>query len=180
MNIRQIGLIGLILPLAGFAQNPAILINHQGLAQRDLSIRGSSYAGTGISLNGITLKVPYSAHYHAEWPRYGPLASDAQMQWGPDAVSGGLVGTAAYTTRPLQPQSINTVGIGTKERYRATTYGSSENIGGDIDWGKGRGGDYDAKDLDRLTGGAFVEFVQNDWQGGIPTARPNQQKGAPG
>lgn len=180
MNIRQFGLIGLILPLAGFAQNPAILINHQGLAQRDLSIRGSSYAGTGISLNGITLKVPYSAHYHAEWPLYGPLASDAQMQWGPDAVSGGLVGTAAYTTRPLQPQSINTVGIGTKERYRATTYGSSENIGGYIDWEKARRVDYDANDLDRLTGGAFVQFVQNDWQVDILTASQTKQYGAQG
>ena len=133
MNLRQIGLIGLMLPLAGFAQDPAILINPQGLAQRDLSIRGSSYTGTGISLNGMNFKVPYSAHYNADRPLYGPLVSDAQMLRGLQTVSGGLVGTAAYTMQPLQPQSSVSAGIGTKERYRATVFGSTEHIGGYID-----------------------------------------------
>ena len=180
MNIRQIGLIVLILPLAGFAQNPSILINRQGLAQQDLSIRGSSYTGAGISLNGMNLKVPYSAHYNAEWPLYGPLVSEAQMQRGLDTVTGGLVGTAAYTTQLLQPQVISSLGVGTKERYRATVFGSTENIGGYIDWEKARTIDYDANDLDRLTGGAFVQFVQNDWQVDVLGTSQTKQYGAQG
>ena len=180
MNIRQIGLIGLILPLAGFAQNPAILINYQGLAQQDLSIRGSSYAGTGVSLNGINLKVPYSAHFNADLPLYGLLVSEAQMQSGLNTVSGGLAGTAAYTTQPLQPQSISSMGIGTKERYRASTFASAENIGGYIDGEKARRIDYGDNDLDRLTGGAFVQFVQNDWQVDILSASQTKRYGAQG
>ena len=180
MGLRQIGLIGLILPLAGFAQDPAILINHQGLAQQDLSIRGSSYAGSGIALNGINLKVPYSAHYHSELLRYGPLVSDARMESGPDTISGGLVGTAVYTMQLLQPQSIHSLGIGTKERYQASTFGSTENIAGYIDWEKARTIDYDVNDLDRLTGGAFVQFVQNDWQVDILSAGQTKRYSARG
>ena len=180
MNIRHLGLIGLIVPLAGFAQDPAILVNHQGLAQQDLSIRGSSYTGAGISLNGLNLKVPYSAHYNAEWPPYGPLASEAQMQSGLDTVNGGLVGTAVFTTQRLQPQVISSLGVGTKERYRATIFGSTENIGGYIDGEKARTIDYDANDLDRLTGGAFVQFVRNDWQVDVLGTRQTKQYGAQG
>lgn len=170
----------LLSPMASRAQNPAILINAQGLAQKDLSIRGSGYTGTGLSLNGIHLKVPYSAHFTAEWPMFGPLAPEAQMQSGLDNISGGLVGTAAYTTLPLQPRSNVSVGIGTKERYRASTFGSTENIGGYIDWEKARTIDYDANDLDRLTGGAFVQFIQNDWQFDILGASQTKQYGAQG
>jgi hypothetical protein len=180
MDLRTIGLIGLLLPLAGFAQDPAILVNRQGLAQQDLSIRGSSYAGTGISLNGINLKVPYSAHYHSELLRYGPLVSDARMASGLNTVSGGLVGTATYTVQPLQPQSISSLGIGTKERYRASTFASTENIGGFIDGEKARRIDYGDNDLERLTGGGLLQFIRNDWQIDILTAGQSEQYGAKG
>ncbi|HSR88760.1 MAG TPA: hypothetical protein VLL07_07375, partial [Pontiella sp.] len=164
MNLRCIGLAGLILPLAGLAQDASILINRQGLAQQDFSIRGSSYTGTGISLNGINLKVPYSAHYHTDLPLYGPLVSDAQMESGMDTVSGGLVGTAAHTTQLLQPEFIHSSGVGTKERYRASAFGSTENISGYLDTEKARRIDYGDNDLERLTGGALLQFVHNDWQ----------------
>jgi len=180
MSIGRMSLIGLILPALAFAGSPEVLINHQGLAQHDLSIRGGSYAGSGISLNGINLKIPYSAHYNAAWPVPGPLTADARIRSGLDNLSGGLVGTAAYTTLPLQPQSINSLGIGTEERYRASTFGSTENIGGYIDWEKARTIDYDANDLDRLTGGVFVQFVQNDWRVDILSAGQTKRYGAQG
>ena len=47
-------------PLLAWAGNPEILVNPQGLAQQDLSIRGSSYAGTGLSINGVMLDIPWS------------------------------------------------------------------------------------------------------------------------
>jgi len=180
MSIGRLILIGLLLPAFAFAGSPDVLINNQGLAQHDLSIRGGSYAGSGISLNGINLKVPYSAHYNATWPVYGPIAAEPQIQRGLANASGGLIGTAAYTILPLRLQSINSLGIGTEERYRATTFGSTENIGGYIDWEKARTIDYDANDLDRLLGGAFVQFVQNDWRVDILSASQTQRYGAQG
>ncbi len=162
------------------AQNPEILVNPQGLAQRDFSIRGSSYTGAGTSLNGVNLKVPWSAHFNSEIPLLPTLLAEPDARTGLDNASGQLVGTAAYETLPLQPQSHVAAGVGTKERYQSTLLGSSENLGGFVDWEKAQDIDYGANDLDRISGGAVLQFTENDWLFDILSASQTKQFGAQG
>jgi iron complex outermembrane receptor protein len=180
MGIRHLSLAGLILPAIAFASAPEVLVNPQGLAQHDLSIRGSSYTGAGASINGLNLKVPYSAHFNAELPISGRILSDATTQHGLANTSGHLVGTAAYTILPLEVSSELSAAIGTKEHYKASTFGSSENIGGVIDWEKARRIDYDSNDLERFSGGAFVQFIENDWLFDLLTSSQSKEFGAQG
>ncbi len=161
-------------------EDPAVLINRQGLAQQDISIRGSSYTGSGISINGLNLKVPYSAHFNSELPLIGNLLSAPAAQSGINNTSGHMIGTAAYTTLPRKQQSQASAGIGTKEHYSATLFGSSEHIGGFIDGEKARTIDYDANDLDRLSGGALVQFYQNDWLFDLLASHQTKNFGAQG
>ncbi len=164
MNIRRIGLIGLIAPALAFAGSPEILVNSQGLAQQDLSIRGSSYAGTGISLNGLNLKVPYSAHFNNEAPIPAYLLSDPAAHYGLDNASGYLVGTSAYRTIPQAARLQTTLGIGTREHYSADMSVFDSGIGGFIEGEKALQIDHDANGLNRYSGGAYVKQSVNDWQ----------------
>ncbi len=178
--VRWLTLMSLIGSFTALAGTPEVLTNAQGLAQQDLSIRGSSYSGAGISINGLNLKVPYSAHFNSELPRFGSAYSTAEIQSGPKNVSGHLVGTAALQIPMLDRGSSMAVGIGTDERYRASLFGSSTNIGGFIDWEKARLIDYDANDLERFSSGAFVQFSQNDWQFDILALSQSKKYGAQG
>jgi hypothetical protein len=133
MNISPIILISLIGSLPCFAvdfsdtrtvehglrENTAVLINSQGVAQHDLSIRGNSYTGTGISINGLNLKTPYSAHFNAELPFIENLPSNPAAQYGLGNASGHLIGTAAYTTVPQEQSGQAEVSAGTSDHYAA-------------------------------------------------------------
>lgn len=180
MKIGRISLISLILPITVAAQNPEILVNNQGLAQRDLSIRGSSYNAAGISINGLNLKVPYSAHFNSELPVFGYLLSDSAAQYGLGNVSGHLVGTAAYQTVPQTARLQAGADIGTKEYYAANASAFAAGTGGFLDWEKARGIDYDANDLDRHAGGAHIQHFASDWQIDLIGAGQKKEFGAQG
>ena len=158
----------------GLRENTEVLVNSQGLAQHDLSIRGSSYTGSGISINGLNLKVPYSAHFNSELPLLGGLFSKPATQYGLGNVPGHLIGTVAYTTTPLEDSGQTGAGIGTKEHYVANLSAFSSGVGGFLDWEKAQRVDYDANDYDRYSGGAHLQHVVNDWQ--IDLAGGGQQK----
>ncbi len=167
-------------PLLAWAGNPEILVNPQGLAQQDLSIRGSSYAGTGLSINGVMLDIPWSRHFNAELPLPQSILSEAEARRGLHNISGHLVGTADHTIQPFASRSEAQLGLGSKERYQASLFGSSENLGGFIDGEKAKDIDYGANDLDRLSGSAFVQFMQNGWQFDILSASQSKRYGAQG
>lgn len=145
-------------------EDPVVLVNSQGWAQHDLSIRGSGYTGAGISINGLNLKSPYSAHYNSELPFLGNLLSAPQARTGWGNVSGHLIGTAAYQTVPQASRLQAEAQVGTKEHYQTTLSGHTGSIGGFLDWEKARQIDDDANDLDRLAGGAHIQHFYNDWQ----------------
>ncbi len=170
----------LLLAPAVFAATPEILRNPQGLAQYDISIRGSSYASTGLSVNGITLKDPYSAHYGSGLPVDSPLLSDAGVRLELDNRSAHLIGTAARETQPLAARNSASVGLGTDERYRASIFSSSSSVGGAFDWEKARSVDHDENDLERSSGAAFAQFFKNDWQFDIIGGGQSKQYGARG
>lgn len=163
MHLIRKSLFGLMLPVMAGADHSDILLNAQGFAQQDLSIRGSSYSGAGISINGLNLKVPYSAHFNSDVPFMDSVLSEPDRKTGLENAAGHLIGTAAYSTPQRTYESLYSASIGSKERYQATLFGSTENIGGFIDGEKARTIDYDANDLKRYTGGAFVQFEQNNW-----------------
>jgi outer membrane cobalamin receptor len=145
-------------------KEPNILVNAQGLAQHDLSIRGSGYSGSGISINGLNLKVPYSAHFNAELPFAIHLLSAPETQTGLRNVSGHRVGTASFSTVPLGEGGQISVGIGTEEYYSGNVSAFSSGTGGFLDREKAREVDHNTNDHDRYAGGAHVQHFVNDWQ----------------
>ncbi|MCF7849363.1 MAG: TonB-dependent receptor [Kiritimatiellales bacterium] len=147
----------------GLREDPLVLVDSQGWAQHDLSIRGSGYSGSGISINGLNLKVPYSGHFNAELPIPGYLLAAPQARSGLDNVSGHLVGTAAYDTAPQKQRIQASAGIGTEEHYTAAVLGQMENFGAFMDWEKARQIDYDANYLDRISGSAHVQVLLDEW-----------------
>ena len=180
MGFRRASLIGLIVPLTALAQDPVILVNSQGLAQHDMSIRGSSYSGAGISINGLNLKVPYSAHFNSELPIPEFLFSDPVAQYGLGNASGHLIGTVAYTARPQQQNGQAGASIGTKEHYAANISAFAFGTGGFLDWEKARQIDYDDNDLDRYAGGAHIQYFADDWQIDLIGAGQRKEFGAQG
>lgn len=163
MRFGRIRLIGLIIPLAVLADSPDVLINRQGLAQHDVSIRGSSYTGAGISINGLNLRTPYSAHFNTELPFIGNLLSNPATQYGIGNASGHLIGTAAYTTLPQEQSGQAEVSAGTTDHYAAGISAFASGVGGFLGGETARQIDYDANDLDRYTGGAHLQHSANDW-----------------
>ncbi len=148
----------------------SLLVNSQGWAQHDLSIRGSSYTGAGISINGLNLKVPYSAHFNSELPMSGIGLSTPSVQQN----------TVAYTTVPQASSLQAGTGIGTKEHYTANASAFNSGVGGFLEWEKARKIDYDANDLDRYSGGAQLQHFVNDWQLDLIGSGQKKEFGAQG
>ena len=147
----------------GLKEDPAVVVNSQGWAQHDLSIRGSSYTGAGISINGLNLKQPYSAHFNAEVPFLANLFAVPHTRTGLDNASGHLIGTSAYTTIPQEQPGQAGTSIGTKEHYQATLSGQTQGLNGFVDWEKARRIDHHANDLDRYAGGAALQIFHHEW-----------------
>ena len=164
----------------GLRENTEVLVNSQGLAQHDLSIRGSAYTGTGISLNGLNLKAPYSAHFNAELPILAELFSRPVAQYGLGNASGHLIGTAAYTTVPQEQNGQAEVSAGTSDHYAAGISAFASGVGGFLGGEKARQIDYDANDLDRYSGGAYLQFSANDWLIDLIGAGQQKEFGAQG
>jgi outer membrane receptor protein involved in Fe transport len=166
--------------MVALANTPELSVNRQGLAQHDLSVRGSSYTGAGISINGLNLRVPHDAHFNSELPFPSFLLSAPQVRTGLDNASGHLVGTAAYTTVPLGNGGEASTGIGTKEHYSTSVSAFSAGLGGFAEWEKARRIDYAANDLDRQAGGAHVQYFANGWQVDAIGAYQEKEFGAQG
>jgi len=175
MKIGRIGLIGLIAAactatMAATNRPVSLLVNSQGWAQQDLSIRGSSYTGAGISINGLNLKVPYSAHFNSDLPMSGNWLSAPSVQQN----------TVAYQTVPQASSLQAGAGIGTKEHYTANLSAFSSGVGGFLEWEKAREIDYDANNLNRYSGGAQFQHFINDWQLDLIGAGQKKEFGAQG
>lgn len=160
--------------------DPEILINAQGLAQHDLSIQGAGYSSSGISINGLRLKSPYSAHLNAELPIPGNLLSAPTLGTGMQNISGHLAGTAEFNTQALEPARTVYAGLGTKEHYAGGAYAGSELAGGYIDAEKAREIDHRGNDLERVSGGAVLQMPHEEWTFELITAAQSKEFGAEG
>jgi outer membrane receptor protein involved in Fe transport len=164
----------------GLAEHPELLINRQGLAQYDLSIRGSSYTGAGISFNGLNLRTPYSAHFNTELPFPAYLLSNPAVRTGLDNASGHLIGTVAYATPPQEQSGHVSTAIGSKEHYASGIFSYSSGAGGFLEWEKARRIDYAANDLERQAGGVLMQHIAGNWQLDLIGAHQQKKFGAQG
>ena len=163
-RLHSFCLFTLLLPGVTLAQNPELLIQPQGLAQSDGSIRGGSYPSTKMLINGIALDAPYSAHQTAAFPIAKSQLSAATVQTGSSDLSGGLVGASTQTTLPLEGVQQAGIRVGTEEDYQAFGLHSTTNLGVFIDVEKAQSVDVDANDLERYSAGAVSQFLYNNWQ----------------
>lgn len=162
-------------------ESPTVLVNRQGWAQADLSIRGASYTASGLSINGLKIKTPYSAHFNADLPLSGTILSQAKTQVGLENVALNLVGTAAYTTRRQDREKLEAgAAIGTKEHYAGNISVFLSNIGSYMNWEKARKIDYKANDYERTAVGVQFQHVVKEWQIDFISSAQSKQFGAQG
>ncbi len=104
------------------AATPGVQVSSQGVpgGQADLSIRGSSFSGAGLSLNGLSLSSAQTEHFNAEIPIIAGVLSEPQVLTGFDQVTrteGHLVGTADFTIMPVETGRSLTLGYAEEEGY---------------------------------------------------------------
>ncbi|HKL21679.1 MAG TPA: hypothetical protein VJ904_07730, partial [Tichowtungia sp.] len=80
---------------------PGVVLNSRGGSQNDLSVRGSSFSGAGLSLGGLTLRNPQTEHFHAELPLPAAMLSRPAVRTGLDNQGGHLVGTVGFDLLPI-------------------------------------------------------------------------------
>ncbi len=174
---------------------PGIIINSQGVpgGQADLSIRGSSFSGAGISIGGLSLKSPQTEHFNAELPIVAGVLSAPVVLSGFDqarATEGHLVGTASFEIMPI-------------DRTRSLTFGVSEENGYWLNFlvqeslpfsdGSGVAGiglfgshteinavDYEDNDLKSTRGGGQLQLLQENSQWDVIVAHQEKEFGARG
>lgn len=99
------------------AAMPGVRIDSQGGygAQNDLSIRGSSFSGAGLSLAGLSLRNPQSEHFNTELPLPASLFTGPRVLTGLDQAlhtDGHLVGSVAQDFAPVRATRRLSGGVG--------------------------------------------------------------------
>ncbi len=97
-------------------QIPELDMQVQGIAggQSDISIRGSSFSGAGVSLQGLALSHAQTEHFHAELPFAVEWFGAPNVLTGFDqsvGSSGFLVGTLDFRVLPITTRRLLQVGI---------------------------------------------------------------------
>lgn len=162
-----------------------------GLGQNDLSIRGSTFSGAGLSLAGLSLRNPQTEHFHLELPIPAAVLTSPDILTGLDqalTTDGHLVGTVSYNIPRLTDEWAVTAGGGERNRYRQDIIGKRTFARGDDHVGIGVFGgqesadslDYDDNDVERYYGGGQLQWVGPDAQSDIIAARQWKEFGARG
>jgi len=95
---------------------PGVVLNSQGGSQNDLSVRGSSFSGAGLSLGGLTLRNPQTEHFNAELPLPAGMLSRPSVRTGLNNQGGHLVGTVNFDLLPMSGKKQVEAGFGTDHR----------------------------------------------------------------
>lgn len=174
---------------------PGVGVNSQGgvSAQSDLSIRGSSFSGAGLSLNGLALRNPQTEHFASELPVSPALFGEASVMTGLDqarGVDGHLLGTADFQIVSLTGQKRISLGGGEDawnwqdavlewiapelvggRTFGAAVFGSREALDAV---------DYTDNDVERRGGGALLQAGGRDWRTDLLLAHQDKTFGARG
>lgn len=174
---------------------PGVLINSQGGPgiQSDLSIRGSSFSGAGLSLSGLALKNPQTEHFHAELPLPSVILTKPEILTGirqTIGADGHLVGTVSLDFLPVFKEQRIDLGVGERGRdWQSLLYQlplTADEGSGRVSLGvfagreKAEGVDYRDNDLDRLSGGVHIQALTDKSQTDVVAARQWKEFGARG
>lgn len=176
------------------AATPGVLVLSQGGAgaQNDLSIRGSSFSGAGLSVGGLSLRNPQTEHFNAELPLPASLFGAPRVLTGLDqalGTDGHLVGSVALDPARIVPTRRLSAGGGERGRHwqtaRAQQPLTATETGG---WSAGAFGaneranaiDYADNDLELWNAGGQLQYAAPDTQVDILAGTQHKEFGARG
>jgi len=189
----QVGVSGTL--VATLAARPGMLVKSQGGlgVQTDLSIRGSSFSGAGLSLAGISLRNPQTEHFHAELPVPPGILSSPEIVTGVDqalATDGHLVGAAGLDFPPAGEGGELGLGVGERRRNWQSLLQRFSLVSGDspVELGMAvfaaretaESVDYRDNDLDSHSGGVHLQSLAGDLQTDLVVAGRRKEFGARG
>ena len=164
---------------------PGVVLNSQGGSQNDLSVRGSSFSGAGLSLGGLTLRNPQTEHFHAELPLPAGMLSRPDVRTGLSNQGGHLVGTVGFDLLPMSGKRQLETGFGSDHRdWQSLLLQQmlSETIGIGVFAGResANGVDSPDNDLTREYVGAHLQHRTDDTQVDFIVAHQEKEFGARG
>lgn len=164
---------------------PGVVLNTQGGSQNDLSIRGSSFSGAGLSLGGLALRNPQTEHFHAELPLPATMLSRPEVQTGLNNQGGHLVGNVGFDFLPNLGKKQFEAGYGSDHRNWQSLliqHALTNGIGLGVFAGResAEGVDYGDNDLERAYGGGHLQFRDDDTQIDVLAAHQQKEFGARG
>jgi iron complex outermembrane receptor protein len=173
---------------------PGVVVTSQGQAagQTDLSIRGSTFSGAGLSIAGLALRNPQTEHFHAELPFPGWWLAQPQVLTGVGQAStteGHLTGTVNLMPLPMSTGSRLTAGADNKDGYwvNGSTQIVSENKKGST-FGAGAfaghseipGVDFPGNDVQISRGGVQLQALGDNGQSDLLFGHQEKTFGARG
>ncbi|MCC7300287.1 MAG: TonB-dependent receptor [Verrucomicrobia bacterium] len=164
---------------------PGVVLNSQGGAQNDLSIRGSSFSGAGLALGGLTLRNPQTEHFNAELPLPAVMLSRPKVLTGLDNQGGHLTGTAGFDLLPISGKKQVETGFGSDHRdwqSALVQHMLTKQLGLGLFGGResAEGVDYKDNDYDREYAGGHVQYREDDVQVDALAAHQKKEFGARG
>jgi iron complex outermembrane receptor protein len=164
---------------------PGVILNSQGGSQNDLSIRGSSFSGAGLSLGGLTLRNPQTEHFNAELPVPAAMLSRPKVLTGLDNQGGHLVGTVNFDLLPIIGKKQVEVGAGSDHRDWESVLVQqmlTDKLGIGVFAGHeaAEGVDYPDNDYERSYGGVQMQYRTDDTKTDVLVAHQRKNFGARG
>jgi len=173
---------------------PGVVVLSQGEAvgQSDLSIRGSSFSGAGLSMFGLSLGNAQTEHFNAELPFPAWWFSRPEVLTGVNQAAqteGHLTGTVSLSPLPLQDQSTMTVGIDNKDGYwinaggqkvKQKEDGTRTGVGAFAGFSEIPSVDFDDNDVKVARGGAQVQHETDSGRSDFMIGHQDKTFGARG
>jgi iron complex outermembrane receptor protein len=164
---------------------PGVVLNSQGGSQNDLSIRGSSFSGAGLSLGGLTLRNPQTEHFNAELPLPAAMLSRPKVLTGLDNQGGHLTGTIGFDLLPIIGKKQVEAGFGSDNRDWQSLLVQqmlTDKLGLGVFAGHeaAEGVDYGDNDYNRDYVGGHMQYREDDVQVDTLVAHQEKEFGARG
>lgn len=165
---------------------PGVLLSSQNGARSDLSIRGSSFSGAGISLGGIKLSNPQTEHLSTDLPLPAAILSRPSVRTGLKNQGGHLAGSVGFDLLPLALKRQLELGVGTNQSDTQSLLVQqplSEQLGVGVFVGReqaDRGLDFDDNDSERKYLGGRLQFLREDTQVDLLLSHQRKDFGARG
>lgn len=164
---------------------PGVVLSSQGGSQNDLSVRGSSFSGAGLSLGGLTLRNPQTEHFNAELPLPAAMLSRPDVRTGINNQGGHLVGTVNFDLLPIIGKKQLEAGFGSDHRdwqSLLVQHMLTDTLGIGVFAGResANGVDYSDNDYDREYVGGHLQFRKDDTQVDLLISHQKKEFGARG